>query len=237
MAIRTGIDIGRLKGALRSPGMDTRMQSAIAEVVDVGYDADFGMFADVKVQPDLHTETCLVGSDFAGNDCGDWNPLKEGDIVGVLIPMGDPGYGPILFTRVWSASAKPPAEFHEEGAEDPTEPATDRIVVYSKGQKPRLVARDGATVSIEMSGGGDLTISCINGSNLNLTGDDTATINFPIVILGEGGAGIARIGDMVAISLPPLVAGVYPVTSVKPTGPTITAIGQIVSASSVSESS
>ena len=204
MAVRTGIDIGRLKGALRSPGIDTRMNLVIGEVVDDDpptFDAEYGMFADVKVQPDLHTETCLVGSDYAGNDYGEWNPLHVGDLVLVALPMGDPGYGPIIVARIWNVQAKPPAEFQAENAGDPMDPATDRTIVVDKSGKYRIVARDGAKVAIEMSGGGDFDLTAKAGSNINLTGEDTITVNAPKVLLADGAKQVACVGDITVSAL------------------------------------
>ena len=140
MRARTSIDAGRLAAAMQRPGIDPREWVTRARVMELGYDAENGLFADVQFLPGGEIETCLIGTGYAGNGFGAYAPLKIGDIVLVAIPQGDPGEGPVVFSRIWTAADKPPPELAQgdsTGADEPTAAPTFRL---ENGNTLRIVA-------------------------------------------------------------------------------------------------
>jgi len=235
MNVRTAISPSDLFKMVQRPGADPRLNIVYGIVVDVGYDADLGMYADVKIQPDGNEETCLVGSNFVQDGGGEWNPLNPGDLVLVAIPMGNPGYGPVLFARVWSASAKPATEFHDENSDDPTQATARRTIVVRGATKYRVRAKEGAQISMEVDGDGVYDITATGKATVNITAETTVTVKAPKVVLGEGGAGVAREGDVVVGSIS--AADVATAIAAVPPKGGIKFMAQIMSASSVSETS
>src|ERR1700690_3179162 len=100
--VRTGVDTGRLAAAVSRPGIDPRIWVANATVMELGYDANNGLYADVQLQPSGDVETCMLGTPYARPNAGLWFPVSVGDRVLVCFPMGDPNQGPVIFARLWS---------------------------------------------------------------------------------------------------------------------------------------
>ena len=233
MSVRTVPVLGNIVAAMRRPGIDPRINLALAEVVDVGYDTDHGTFADVKTIPDGNEECCMVGEGYAGSDFGESNPLHKQDLVLIGLPMGTPGYGAVLICRLHCASVKPPKEFGDETTDDPTDASPDKVLVIEPGKKYRIVGRGNASMAIEMSEGGDFTVNAKGDSNIAFTAEKRITVNAPEIVLGDGGKSVSCVSDMVAVSVPAMTAGGVPVIPVNPALVTTTggiaATGKIMS--------
>lgn len=232
---RSTIDIGRLSAALSRPGIDTTLWLSLAQVTDVGFDGEEGgMFADVVLLPDQDEETCLIGSGYAGDGFGSFVPPKVGDLVLVAVPNGDVGIGPIIISRIWHGTAKPPTEFGDPDTDEPTDATQNPTTVVEPQRTLRVVARDDASLKIEVSGSGKVQIEAKGQAQVEITGEAAVIINSPDVRIGPtAGAQIARVGDMVTVVVPSLLdstAGpVVPQNPLLATGTGYLAVGQISS--------
>lgn len=130
---RRSIDLGSLSAAVSRPGIDPRTWVTLAEVIEAGFDAENGFFADVVYIPSDEEQTCLVGAQYAGEHYGLWTPLEPGDIVVVAVPNGDSNAGPVIISRVWQVTAPPPPE-----GGTGTEPTLDVILRVKPGRKLRI---------------------------------------------------------------------------------------------------
>lgn len=117
------LDVGALSSAASRPGIDPRTWVTLAVVTELGFDPVEGTFADVKFVPGGENETCYVGTQYAGAGFGENNPLKVDDLVVVVVPMGDPGLGPVIIARFNNKADPPPPDFAEGD-----EPSSDRII-------------------------------------------------------------------------------------------------------------
>lgn len=197
MSVRTSIDIASLSAALQRPGIDPRAWVVWAVVLDIAYDAKHGMFADIKLLATGDIETMHIGSDYAGDDYGDYPTLDKDDVVLVAMPEGDAGNGAVFIKRVWSGSHKPPAEFKNASSQEPTDPTEDRTIVVKPGHALRVVARDGATINFEISGTGSFNVKATGSANINIEAAGTVKVESPNVMLGETpGSSVARVGDI-----------------------------------------
>lgn len=236
--VRTGLDVGSLAAALSRPGIDPRVWLTLAVVTDVAYDEDFGVFADIRMQPNGDIETCLVGSEYAGDGYGTFIPPAVDDIVLVAVPEGDPGFGPVLVKRLFGGGERPPPEFQNPDGGDPTDAATAPVTRVEDGKVVRIVMKNNAGLKLEIDGGGAIEINATGNSPVNVNCTSTVTIECPDVRLGvNAGQGIARIGDLVAVSVPAMVVGgpggppVVPAVGLPTATGGVAAAGQIISGS------
>jgi hypothetical protein len=132
-------------GQLPFPGADPRSWISLAIVTDLGVDPNSNVYADVELLPSGDKETCIIGTPYSGNGYGAWLPPTVGDLVVVAFPRGDSAAGPVLFSRLWSGSDRPPAEL---GLVNGADPPTDPVIVVGEGQTVRVVCRPGATVEV-----------------------------------------------------------------------------------------
>jgi len=133
-----------LSSAVARPGADPRVWLTLATVVDLGFDPDEGLFADVKYQPSGDMETALVAAPYAGSRFGSWRPLRVDDTVLVAVPMGDPGHGPVIVARMWNAGDPPNAAFGN--GQDPVE---DWVDVIEPGKNYILKTSDNGTIQLQ----------------------------------------------------------------------------------------
>jgi len=218
MAITSRIDVGKLAEALRRPGNDPRINITMAKIEDVAVDPDFGIFADITILPDGEKETCLIGSEYAGNDFGLFmGAPKVGDVILVAMPHGEPGFGAVMIRRLFSTKLKPPSEFAAEGG-DPMDATNNPTLVIEPGTTLRIIGRPGSKVEI--------------------AGDSEIVVDSPDVKLGthDDAPGVARNGDAVDVGKLSFVPGsggaslTYNGQPVTPTGTEIT--GKITEGSS-----
>lgn len=169
--VRKGIDTQRLSKAVSQPGIDPRVWATKAVVMEVGFDVEEGIFADVRYIPTGEEETVFVGSNYVGDNFGEWEPLTVGDVVLVVVPRGDPSEGPVLVTRLWGRRYLPPSKMGN--GEDTSD---DRILVVKPGQKYHVIVSDGGEVFLE----NDSASITIKGGEIDITaasvkiGDDSA---------------------------------------------------------------
>ena len=213
--VRSNIDLGRLSAAASRPGIDPRQWIVRAVVKDIAYDPNCGLFADVQYANDGEIETVLVAAAYAGNDFGQYWPIKVDDIVLVALPNGDPGAGGAIFARLWTGSEKPPKELSENDAGvDGSDPTSDPTTRIEDGTTLRVVGKQGANVKIELDGNATYEIAATGGSkviiaasaSVEVTGTSSVTIDSDVRIkLGASAVkGVARLADDVnAKGLPP----------------------------------
>lgn len=102
----------------------------------------------------------------------------------------------------------------------------------------KLTHSDGMTVTMRSDGikaatKDDATVIEMTTSKIEVKGP-TVHVNSPNVLLGEApGAPVARVGDIVSVAVPAMIAGIYPVIPLPPGLPTsaggVLAMGQIIS--------
>jgi len=189
------VDTNRLAEAISRPGLDPRMWVYLAVVREMHYDAEHGIFADVTVIPEGDIETCQVGALYSGADFGMSGGLEAGDLVVVVVPQGDPGHGPIIISKLWTASDPPP---------------------------PEMAVLDNATVVVKA--GTTLNVVCREGATVNLVAEEgSITLNSPDVRLGgDAPAQSAILGDTL---IDTLLSGATVATGTGPSGPLIPAAG------------
>ena len=237
MSIRSGVDMFRLSKLASRPGVDPRLWLTLATVTDVAFDAEHGMFADVQFMPDGDRETCLIGSDYAGNGFGEWLPLKTGDVVLVAVSHGDPGAGCVLIKRIFTGSALPPSDFKNPNSASAMDARTDPVFRIEDGATLHIIAQAGANISLELAGGGKIALAATGAGTVEITAEGTITVNSPDVRLGDGGAPVARVGDLVvgAINALTTIPGL-PIAPLPPAVPTpsggVMFVGQITSGAS-----
>ena len=247
--VRSRIDASRLAEVVSRPGIDPRVWVVFAKIEALGFDEVEGIFADVRYLHNGRTTTAHIGSLATGDEFGDWHPFKVDQLVLVAVPNGDEDFGAVVIASIWDGSRKPATEF--QSPDDPTEPTVDRVIKAEPGTTLRVIATEGANIVIHASGGGSVTVEATGDSVVNVNAEKAVIIDSPDVRVGAGaGKPIARLGDMVAVSLPPLLLGVVaiagvtdPITNlvtgtaagtvIPATGlPPGTAIGQIITGSS-----
>jgi len=165
------IDTGRLRNLVSGPGVDTRYHIAEAVIDDVRVDPNEGVFCDISLLPLEQPETAFLGVPYAGNDFGFYFPVEEDDIVLVAIPDGDPGSGPIIISRMWSAADKPFAELRGTADTDNPgqyHPSSDVVLKTKPGANCKTIVSGGGDASIAVSGGGDVEITAAGTSVVKL---------------------------------------------------------------------
>ena len=168
---RTALDTSRLSAIAARPGVDPRINLTLATILELGFDAEEGLFADVMLQPAGLEETCLIGGDYAGENFGMWFPLQVGDTVLVGLPDGDPAAGPIILKRLWSAQAKPPADFGTG------EVPTDDVVLRVRPEKNFKLRTSGAgKVNLLVEGDGELRLEAQGSGRIVIEQSGTADI-------------------------------------------------------------
>lgn len=151
--------------------MDSRVNLTLALVTAISYDDDHGIFADVKFQPGGEPETALLGAPYAGARFGAYFPIEVDDIVLVALPMGDPGNGPVIIARMWSAADKPSADFRQ--GTSGMEASKDVVLRTKPGQKLKIrTSNDGDGVDITVEGNGDVLIQATGSGKVKLGGTD-----------------------------------------------------------------
>jgi hypothetical protein len=133
-------------------------------------DSNEGVFVDILLMPSRWQEVARVGQEYAGSGFGLHTPLQVDDEVLVAAPNGDPDNGLVVTRRLHSAS-------------DP--PSKDAV---DNPQDVVLVVKDGQSVRIITSGGGNVILEG-RGDSLVLLGGSDAT------------ARAAREGDTVSTGL------------------------------------
>jgi hypothetical protein len=183
MSVRREIDIGRLSKAVERPGIDPRVWLEQAEVVEVGVDLQQGVFVDCKRLLDKTVYTARLGADYAGDGFGTLRAPKKGDVVLVAVPRGDRGACPVVIARLFCGSIKPPPEFGDG------DPSADPVTVVEPGRTLKVVAKQGASVSLTVMGGAEVKVSS----------DGPVTVKAPMINLGSAAGVVARYNDTVKI--------------------------------------
>lgn len=234
IGVRSKLDTQRLSVAVSRPGIDPRRWLEMGEVLDVGYDPEHGVFADVKLYSDQQTFTAFVASAYAGRDHGMLYKPKVGDVVVCAILNGDESAGLAILARLWNASAPPPPEFGDDTTAEPTDVTDNPTLVVEPGRTLRIVSRDGASIRIEASGSGNVEVVASGAAQVKVTCESTVLLDCPDVRLGDAPASqVARIGDLVVGATPPCSNGGGPVVpaGVPLASGGIPVVGQIVSGS------
>jgi hypothetical protein len=232
MTIRSKADVNAMAKAVSRPGIDPRIHIALAIVQEVGFDPNAGLFADIQYYTG-EIDTALVGSPYTADSGGLFCPLEVGDTVLVAIPDGDSNNGPTIISQMWNPSQKPAPEM---GTGDN---ASGNVVWrVRQGRKFQLFTNQG-NVEITAEDTGAITIQATGSGTVTIQAAGTVNVEAPNVLLGPSpGQPIARVGDMVQVVVPAMVAnpGATPPFLVQPIPPVVAtltqgipAVGQIVS--------
>lgn len=139
---RKNVDVRRLGAAASFPGIDPRSWIVWVTVLELGFDAEEGLFADVQVQNESGDEfTVYIGTPYAGNGFGIHFPIEVEDTVLLAIPGGDPDNGATIIARGWNAADKPAAAFG-----DGEVPSTDVVLITKAEANLRLQTPDAQIV-------------------------------------------------------------------------------------------
>jgi len=179
MATRKTIDSAKIASLASRPGIDTRRWLAKAVVTDVGYDAQHGLFADIRYLDDGQADTAIIATPYAGNSFGASFPIRVNDTVLVAIPNGDPGTGPMIIAREWNSGDPPPNEL--DG--DNKEPTNDVVIRVEEGQKLRIITDGAGEVLIQSRGTGGVRVEgskVVVQTDQLLIGSDTAEQPVPL---------------------------------------------------------
>lgn len=163
------VDTGRLRSLISGPGIDTRYHIVEAVVDKVTVDPNEGVFCDISILPFEQPETAFLGVPYAGGGFGFYFPVEVDDIVLVAIPDGDPGAGPVIVSRMWSAADKPFTEL--QGTADPDNPGQ-----YNPSSDVVLKTKSGANYKTIVSGGGDASIAVSGGGDVEITAAGTSVV-------------------------------------------------------------
>lgn len=160
---RRQVDIGKLSSAVSRPGIDPRCWVTLAQVTDVGYDANEGFFVDVEFMPSGEQQCCLLGSHYAGENYGQAALPQVDDVVVVVIPNGDQGAGPVVIARLWNAADKPPSD-----GSSGTDPTTDYLLRIRESTSFKLYASGTGGVLIDTAGDGDIRLQARGAGKVKL---------------------------------------------------------------------
>jgi len=161
-------DASALARMMARPGMDPRVWLTLAIVTRVVFDEEHGIFCDIQFQPGGEPETALLGAAYAGSGFGLYCPVQVDDIVLVAVPMGDPGNGPVIISRMWSAADRPSADFGSGET-----PSDDVVLRVRPGKKLRiLTSESGDGVEITTEGNGDIVIQATGEGKVYIGGKD-----------------------------------------------------------------
>lgn len=158
---RTKLDMGRLAATLGKFAQDARQWCVLAQVEDVGFDAEQGVFADVTYLDSGVQDTVLVGAAYAGDSFGLWLPLSAGDVVLVALPNGEGGGSAVLAARLWSAARTPPTE--AQSTDDPETTTEDVVLRVRAGRKLRLLVDGEGSVEVRARGTGEVRVAAADG--------------------------------------------------------------------------
>lgn len=143
--VRRHIDMGRLREALRGPGVDTRVWVVTARIDDdpdaIWWDSEFGWLVDVTVYGGgLDQEgpiTCRVASSFAGNAYTRVDPFARGEDVLVAVPDGDANANPVIIGSIHSAENVPPVAVNGQLL-DEVLAAANHVLKSPRGEQTEL---------------------------------------------------------------------------------------------------
>jgi len=165
------VDQGRLRALVSGPGVDTRYNLVLAVVDSVTVDPAEGVFCDISFLPHEQPETAFLGVPYAGDGFGFYFPVEVDDIVLVGVPNGDPGLGPVIISRMWSAADKPFSELQGTADTDNPgqyEPSSDVVLKTKAGVNCKTIVSGGGDASIAVTGGGDVEITAAGTSVVKL---------------------------------------------------------------------
>jgi hypothetical protein len=221
------------------PGIDPRIWCVPAVVTGLGFDAEEGVFADVQFVSDGTKETALLGTPYSVDGGGLYCPVEIGDIVYVMVPMGDPAFGCVIVSRGWRKGSRPPPEAGV--GDEPSENLTWRIkdsktlTIFTKDGEVNVKSTGSGTVSITSAGAvtvqSDATVTINGTSKVDVKSASKVNVEAPAVTLGPlATAAVARLGDTVSVTVPTgIPVTVSTGTGVGTTTAPITATGTITS--------
>lgn len=204
------VDQGRLRALVSGPGVDTRYNLVLAVVDSVTVDPAEGVFCDISFLPHEQPETAFLGVPYAGDGFGFYFPVEVDDIVLVGVPNGDPGLGPVIISRMWSAADKPFSELQGTAdADNPGQydPSSDVVLKTKAGVNCKTIVSGGGDASTAVSGGGDATIAVTGGGDVEITAAGTSQVK-----LQDGSQSFVR-GDEFDTQLDTFVTAVQALTT------------------------
>lgn len=179
---RRAIDASRMSHLVARPGIDTRRNICVAQVVEVIVDPAEGIFIDVDLLPGEERETVQLTGPLAGSGFGFVCPVYADDLIVVGFPDGDPDAGPVLLARLWNAGDPPPEEA-KGAAVGQDSPGMfflkEQVLLRAKGGENILIRTSAAggfdlevegdgPLSIKASGSGTLTVEQAGSANVEI---------------------------------------------------------------------
>lgn len=140
------LDVGRLGAALARPGIDTRVWESLAVARGESVvNPQHGVFVNVTLLPTGEKYTARVPSIYAGAGFGLYSKIHDGDELLVAIPSGNAAEGPVVVSRLWSASDLPP--------QDAITTPDDVILVVEQDKNLHIKVQGQGQVNIDTDGG------------------------------------------------------------------------------------
>lgn len=219
---RGTLDTGRLAAAMARPGADTRVWLTYARIVETGFDAEVGIFADILTIPDGLEDTIMFGTQDVSDRGGLYCPVSPDQVVLVAYAGGDGNFGPMLISSTWSRSLRPPPE--AVGTDGGT--IDDVLWKVRTGRSLRFVS-DGSEVRVSGVNSGRVVIETTGTGQVEIRSATTVAVDAPEVLLGRSPGGkVALVGSGVTVYLDVATVAAA-VLAPSPTG-TIPISGQVL---------
>lgn len=192
---RGTLDTGRLAAAMARPGADTRVWLTHARVVETGFDAEVGIFADILTIPDGLEDTIMFGTLDVSDRGGLFCPIEVDQVVLVAYAGGDSNFGPMLISSTWSRNLRPPPEAAGAGGET----IKDVLWKVRTGRSLRFVT-DGSEVRVTGVNSGRIVLETTGTGQVEIKSASAVTVAAPEVLLGQSPGGkVALVGSGVTV--------------------------------------
>lgn len=183
------LDQLRLGSAASFPGIDPRVWVRYAVIEAVKIDAR-GAKADVLMLPTGEPETVHLGGMLAPR-AGCYVPVEIGQMVVVIVPMGDANHGAVAIGAVYDQGQPAP--------EIVTANPEDAALVGRTDRQVRVVAQGTGRAEVMAQGNGNVVAKAYGDGDVLAN-----TLGSGLVRLGleAGGRAAAGVGDTVTVTIP-----------------------------------
>lgn len=158
--VRRAPDVARIAEAIKCKGIDPRVWAFTGVVLaDATVEAG-GIYADVRIDPIGVNLTCQVAQALTGVGAGVYIPLKQNDLVIVVVPHGEYSLGGVIIGRLVNAE--------DTNAQDVVDAPTDYHVILEEGRKLNVRTLGENTIAVTFDNGA-VEVVCSNGAAVYLT--------------------------------------------------------------------
>lgn len=177
MGGKKSLDLRPFAAGISYPGIDPRRWVVLAEVVEVGIDADEGVaLVDVLVVPTGEEMTAQLSMVYAGEGFGFWAPPEPGTLVALLMPEGDPAAGPVVLGALWTA--REPLPVADLATEQEDVPTSNVVLRVKSGNKLRLLTSGGGNIEIVAEGTGEVLLGSATATRGAARLDDEVDLGY-----------------------------------------------------------